>query len=774
MATDGAIPTELFHHTYHHDSAKHYQAAKAVFEQFASVQEEGERFMTSTDFARALWSLDPATQSLQQSPSSTSPSFSSAQYDILFRMADARKRGRISIADFQAFQLLLSRPYAEFEMAFKLLDTQGRGTLSLSDFKQIVTATEPTSSTTTPSTTPLHLDPAWLSLYARRSSPAAEGEIDYHVFGQMIHELQVQRLQHSFREADTSGCGVISPEAFQRIVYGFARERVSPLVLEHIPTLARLGGGSSPPPSALATLETEAVAAAGPLTYPLLVALYQLVQKTDWVEVILIQAAQRHPQGRVTRDSFLATAAQVTRAPLLTPLETDVLFHLVEVEAVSESTPLGSVQPSQGFALADFRRLLDPTWRKPIPSEIREATTTLATTTPVAAETSPYWGWAMGVFEQAYMFALGSIAGAVGATVVYPIDLVKTRMQNQRSAVVGELLYKNSMDCFRKVIKNEGPKGLYRGLAPQLVGVAPEKAIKLTMNDLVRKYTTDAKTGQIPLWAEVLAGCTAGGSQVVFTNPLEIVKIRLQVQGEMLKSVDVVPRQSAISIVRQLGLVGLYKGAGACLLRDIPFSAIYFPVYAHIKKDVFLECPGVKLGIWQLLVAGALAGMPAAYLTTPADVIKTRLQVEARQGQTAYNGIRDAARKIYAEEGFRAFFKGGVARIFRSSPQFGTTLMVYEVLQRYFPFAAAGSETSPGGSGALPPPVASPSNLAHRPLTKPGGGGLLSPTQALNISQQAPLAYLRMRNAVKLVQDVQYSFGKLPPVPTTTAPPSPQ
>ena len=66
-------------------------------------------------------------------------------------------------------------------------------------------------------------------------------------------------------------------------------------------------------------------------------------------------------------------------------------------------------------------------------------------------------------------FLLGSISGAVGATVVYPIDLVKTRMQNQRSKVVGELLYKNSIDCFKKVIKNEGVLGLYRGLGPQLV-----------------------------------------------------------------------------------------------------------------------------------------------------------------------------------------------------------------------------------------------------------------------------------------------------------------
>jgi solute carrier family 25 aspartate/glutamate transporter 12/13 len=73
--------------------------------------------------------------------------------------------------------------------------------------------------------------------------------------------------------------------------------------------------------------------------------------------------------------------------------------------------------------------------------------------------------------------------------------------------------------------------GLYRGLLPQIVGVAPEKAIKLTMNDFVRDTFTTG--GQIPLWAEIVAGGCGGASQVVFTNPLEIVKIRLQVAGEI-------------------------------------------------------------------------------------------------------------------------------------------------------------------------------------------------------------------------------------------------
>jgi solute carrier family 25 (mitochondrial aspartate/glutamate transporter), member 12/13 len=201
------------------------------------------------------------------------------------------------------------------------------------------------------------------------------------------------------------------------------------------------------------------------------------------------------------------------------------------------------------------------------------------------------------------------------------------------------------------------------------------------------------------------------------------VKIRLQVQGELAKAgVESAKRQSAIDIIRGLGAVGLYRGATACLLRDIPFSAIYFPAYAHLKKDFFQETPTNKLGVGQLLLAGAIAGMPAAYFTTPADVVKTRLQVEARKGQTHYRSITHAFRTILKEEGIRAFFKGGPARVMRSSPQFGFTLAAYEFLQRALPM--------PGHEG-------------DKVEQKTG--------TVEERSASAPMQYLRSRNALKIV-----------------------
>ncbi len=183
-------------------------------------------------------------------------------------------------------------------------------------------------------------------------------------------------------------------------------------------------------------------------------------------------------------------------------------------------------------------------------------------------------------------------------------------------------------------------------------------------------------------------------SQVLFTNPLEIVKIRLQTQGEALR-LHGVPPKSAMTIVRELGFFGLYKGAGACLLRDIPFSGIYFPTYAGTKTRFAEMRADKKPEKTDLLLAGAIAGVPAASLVTPADVIKTRLQVEARKGQQTYHGIRDCFWKVLKAEGPFAFGKGALARVFRSSPQFGVTLFSYEMLHSYLAPVLGGLRNRP-------------------------------------------------------------------------------
>lgn len=110
------------------------------------------------------------------------------------------------------------------------------------------------------------------------------------------------------------------------------------------------------------------------------------------------------------------------------------------------------------------------------------------------------------------------------------------------------------------------------------------------------------------------------------------------------------------------------------------------------------------------------------------DVIKTRLQVVARSGQTTYSGVTDAFRKIMAEEGPKAFWKGTVARVCRSSPQFGVTLVTYELLQRTFYVDFGGSR--PAGSELQTP--GSPSMLSGKIDNPDHVGGYRAAVPMLN------------------------------------------
>ncbi|GAB1286420.1 Calcium-binding mitochondrial carrier protein Aralar1 [Apodemus speciosus] len=502
--------------------------------------------------------------------------------------------------------------------------------------------------------------------------------LNYVEFTQFLQELQLEHARQAFALKDKSKSGMISGLDFSDVMVTIRSHMLTPFVEENLVSAA--GGSTS-----------------HQVSFSYFNAFNSLLNNMELVRKIYSTLAGTRKDIEVTKEEFAQSAIRYGQ---VTPLEIDILYQLADLYNASGRLTLADIERIAPLAegalpynLAELQRQCAHVWSSEDIFWEHQQSPGLG---------RPIW---LQIAESAYRFTLGSVAGAVGATAVYPIDLVKTRMQNQRGtgSVVGELMYKNSFDCFKKVLRYEGFFGLYRGLIPQLIGVAPEKAIKLTVNDFVRDKFTK-RDGSIPLPAEILAGGCAGGSQVIFTNPLEIVKIRLQVAGEITTG----PRVSALNVLQDLGLFGLYKGAKACFLRDIPFSAIYFPVYAHCK--LLLADENGRVGGINLLTAGAMAGVPAASLVTPADVIKTRLQVAARAGQTTYSGVVDCFRKILREEGPSAFWKGTAARVFRSSPQFGVTLVTYELLQRWFyidfgGLKPSGSEPTPKSRIADLPPA---------------------------------------------------------------------
>ncbi|XP_056606238.1 solute carrier family 25 member 55a [Triplophysa dalaica] len=296
----------------------------------------------------------------------------------------------------------------------------------------------------------------------------------------------------------------------------------------------------------------------------------------------------------------------------------------------------------------------------------------------------------------------GGIAGIVGVTCVFPIDLAKTRLQNQRQ---GQQVYKSMIDCLVKTVRSEGCFGMYRGAAVNLTLVTPEKAIKLAANDFFRYHLSKDGRG-LNVFKEMLAGCSAGMCQVIVTTPMEMLKIQLQDAGRLAamqrkpgiipstrlattnavlsRSYNVVPQAvSATQIARQLlhteGIQGLYKGLGATLLRDVPFSIVYFPLFAHLNK-LGKPSPDETAPFYWSFISGCAAGSTAAVAVNPCDVVKTRLQsLNKGANEDTYTGVVDCFRKILKREGPSAFLKGAGCRALVMAPLFGIVQVMYFV-----------------------------------------------------------------------------------------------
>ncbi|XP_067316432.1 solute carrier family 25 member 55a isoform X1 [Pseudorasbora parva] len=300
----------------------------------------------------------------------------------------------------------------------------------------------------------------------------------------------------------------------------------------------------------------------------------------------------------------------------------------------------------------------------------------------------------------------GGIAGIVGVTCVFPIDLAKTRLQNQRP---GQQVYKSMIDCLIKTVRSEGYFGMYRGAAVNLTLVTPEKAIKLAANDFFRHHLSKDGRG-LSVFKEMLAGCAAGMCQVIITTPMEMLKIQMQDAGRLAaqqrkpgiippnrlattnavlsRSYNVVPNTSsraisATQIARDLlhtqGIQGLYKGLGATLMRDVPFSIVYFPLFANLNK-LGKPSPEDTAPFYWSFISGCVAGSTAAVAVNPCDVVKTRLQsLNKGANEETYNGIIDCFSKILKREGPSAFLKGAACRALVIAPLFGIVQVMYFV-----------------------------------------------------------------------------------------------
>lgn len=245
------------------------------------------------------------------------------------------------------------------------------------------------------------------------------------------------------------------------------------------------------------------------------------------------------------------------------------------------------------------------------------------------------------------------------------------------------------------MIASGGVRSLYQGIIPNLIGISPEKAIKLAVNDYSREFWASrvkSHPDHLPVVYGVLSGATAGFCQVIVTNPMEIVKIQMQLAGSASSPPKHHPTTNSnathptslktMDVVKSLGLKGLYRGTLATLARDVPFSFVFFPAVSVMKAT--LTPANQQTPFSAVFASGVVSGAIAAAVVTPMDVIKTKLQVIPKSGDRAYTGMLDCYQHVLKTDGVKGLFRGVVPRVLIVSPLFAITVLVYEFQQRFW------------------------------------------------------------------------------------------
>ncbi|XP_074116149.1 congested-like trachea protein isoform X1 [Cotesia typhae] len=277
-------------------------------------------------------------------------------------------------------------------------------------------------------------------------------------------------------------------------------------------------------------------------------------------------------------------------------------------------------------------------------------------------------------------FIAGGFGGLCTTLCGHPLDTIKVRMQSKPSE------YRNTWDAMSKIIQQEGPSGLYKGMMAPLVGIVPIFGLSFFSFNLGKKLVAEPNQRKENLTVSqlFLAGMFSGLATIPLSVPGERVKCLLQMQiGK--KKVFHGFIDCALKLYRNGGVKNLYVGTGATLLRDLPASGVYFSVY-DILMRLFANHFKETL-MWHSIFAGGFAGMINWVVAMPADVLKSRLQTSSIDEYP--RGMRSLLPKILRQEGPWALYRGVVPIMIRAIPANATCFFGIEVamkiLDSYFP-----------------------------------------------------------------------------------------
>ncbi|MCJ1411187.1 Mitochondrial 2-oxodicarboxylate carrier 2 [Ptychographa xylographoides] len=283
-----------------------------------------------------------------------------------------------------------------------------------------------------------------------------------------------------------------------------------------------------------------------------------------------------------------------------------------------------------------------------------------------------------------YQFAAGAVAGVSEILVMYPLDVVKTRVQLQLGKGVGDEGYNGMVDCFRKIIKNEGFSRLYRGISAPILMEAPKRATKFAANDEWGKvYRNLFGVAKMDQKLSILTGASAGATEAFVVVPFELIKIRLQDRASAGKYNGMI--DCVVKTVKAEGPLALYNGLESTLWRHILWNAGYFGCIFQVR-ELLPKAADKRQQVMMDLLSGATGGTVGTMLNTPMDVIKSRIQNSPKIAGSIpkYNWAWPSVGLVMREEGFSALYKGFLPKVLRLGPGGGILLVVFTGVMDFF------------------------------------------------------------------------------------------
>jgi len=244
----------------------------------------------------------------------------------------------------------------------------------------------------------------------------------------------------------------------------------------------------------------------------------------------------------------------------------------------------------------------------------------------------------------------------------------------------GVMQFSGTFDAMIKIARHEGVTSLWSGLPPTLVMAIPATVVYFTCYEQLRCYLCYRPNVASDQWKPLVSGALARIWAATLISPVEMVRTKIQSENLSYTAVFTAVRR----LVRQQGLLSLWRGLGPTLLRDVPFSGLYWGGYETIKNLILHRTQQENLLFHQTFFVGATSGSIAAVITLPFDVIKTRRQIELGLNEGASSSTWKTIHKMYTEEGVRSLYTGLLPRLMKVAPACAIMISTYEFFKNYF------------------------------------------------------------------------------------------